>query len=204
MSRSLVSPVLLVGALTLGACARQSPGAQAPTAIAPASARVATSDAPIAHSHVEAAQRAWCDALLSISKAATTGHARDRAAEVLSTAYNYDRGAVLFKPTLTHGTQTFRFDERGALAYFVGGDPAYPDDKGFALKPWATCQPTVASVVQHGEMAVAMGNVVLTDTSGKETKVDKTFGYVRGADGALRIVVHHSSLPYTHMIGMIR
>jgi hypothetical protein len=27
--------------------------------------------------------------------------------------------------------------------------------------------------------------------------VDKTWGYVRGPDGKLRIVLHHSSLPYS-------
>ena len=29
------------------------------------------------------------------------------------------------------------------------------------------------------------------------TKVDKTWGYVRGPEGNLRIVLHHSSLPYS-------
>ncbi|MEM7270835.1 MAG: phosphoribosyl-AMP cyclohydrolase, partial [Pseudomonadota bacterium] len=28
------------------------------------------------------------------------------------------------------------------------------------------------------------------------TKVDKTFGYKKDADGAVRIILHHSSLPY--------
>ena len=36
--------------------------------------------------------------------------------------------------------------------------------------------------------AIAKGNL---------TKVDKTWGYVRGGDGKLRIVLHHSSLPYS-------
>jgi hypothetical protein len=34
------------------------------------------------------------------------------------------------------------------------------------------------------------------DAKGNMTTVDKTWGYVRGADGKLRIVLHHSSLPY--------
>jgi len=49
-------------------------------------------------------------------------------------AYAYRMGAVLFKPTLPVNPQTFRATRAGALAYFVGGDPSFPKDKGFALK----------------------------------------------------------------------
>lgn len=134
---------------------------------------------------------------MSISEtAASGGDATAAAAQVLSDAYNYDRGSVLFKPTLTHGAQTFRFDKRGALAYFVGGDPSYPDDQGFARKGWVACEPKIARVVEDGELAIAMGNIHLTDRDGHQVTVDKTFGYLRGDDGRLRIVVHHSSLPY--------
>jgi hypothetical protein len=46
-------------------------------------------------------------------------------------------------------------------------------------------------------MAVAMGNYWFTPADGgPETKVEYTFGYVRGEDGALKIVVHHSSVPF--------
>ena len=40
--------------------------------------------------------------------------------------YGYQFGPVLFKPTLTAAPQTFRTTRDGALAYFVGGDPNYP------------------------------------------------------------------------------
>ena len=134
---------------------------------------------------------------MGIGKAgATGGDARGMASQVLSSAYNYDQGTVLFKPTLTHGAQTFRLDKAGAMAYFVGGDPAYANDNGFALKQWVNCEPKIVGVVTRGDMAVAMGNVHLTDVKGNQVKVDKTFGYVRGEDQNLKIVLHHSSLPY--------
>ena len=41
-----------------------------------------------------------------------------------------------------------------------------------------------------------MGWVTFTDKDGNVTKVDKSWGY-RKVDGALRIVLHHSSHPYT-------
>ena len=151
---------------------------------------------------VNKAQSAWCDALVKIGNLKeTNGDYRGFAKQVLSEAYNYDQGKVFFKPTLTHGNQTFRNDKDGALAYFVGGDSAYPDDKGFALKPWVKCRYDNAGdkddgIQIHGPIAITMGNVWVTDKDGNEVKVDKTWVYKKGEDGKLRIVVHHSSLPY--------
>jgi len=177
--------------LTMTACSASTP--------TPAAAPLSPSPvASIERAQVEQAQRAWCDALVAIGKeGASGGDAKAMASKVLSTAYAYDEGPVLFKPTLTHGPQTFRLTKDGALAYFVGGDPAYPDDSGFALKQWVRCEPEVKGVVAAGDMALAMGNVELTDVNGKQVKVDKSFGYRRDKAGALRIVLHHSSLPYT-------
>jgi hypothetical protein len=148
---------------------------------------------------VKDAQRSWCDALLSITAASREGRdAKALATQVLETAYDYGRGPVLFKPTLTHGEQTFRMTERGALAYFVGGDATYPNDTGFARKDWVACEPTIVETVTLSpDAALAMGNVTLTDGSGTRVTVDKTFGYRRDEGGKLRIVLHHSSLPYT-------
>jgi hypothetical protein len=42
-----------------------------------------------------------------------------------------------------------------------------------------------------------MGNVHITDASGAVTTVDKTFGYQLDEAGDLRIVLHHSSLPFS-------
>jgi len=41
-----------------------------------------------------------------------------------------------------------------------------------------------------------MGNVHFWDKDGKETVVDKTWGYKMDDKGGMRIVLHHSSLPY--------
>jgi hypothetical protein len=153
----------------------------------------------INQAQVMQAQQAWCDALLSISRAYRSGgfsQARATAEKVLDQAYGYSYGPVAFKPTLTTGTQTFRPTKQGALAYFVGGDPAYPNDKGFALKPWDKCALRTQVIQLHGIVAITMGNVDLTDSSGKVTTVDKTWAFLREPDGETRIVLHHSSLPY--------
>lgn len=148
----------------------------------------------------EAAQKAWRGALVAIATEADTkgkAAAKELAGKALDSAYGYDMGPVLFKPTLTVAPQTFRTTREGALAYFVGGDSAYPGDTGFALKGWRKCEPVNAGIVITGNSAISMGNVSMWDTKGAMTKVDKTWGYVRGPEGNLRIVLHHSSLPYS-------
>jgi hypothetical protein len=39
--------------------------------------------------------------------------------------------------------------------------------------------------------------VILTNDKDEQTKVDKTWGFNKDDEGKLRIVLHHSSLPYT-------
>jgi hypothetical protein len=116
---------------------------------------------------------------------------------VIDSAYGYQMGAVLFKPTLTVAPQTFRTTRAGALAYFVGGDSNFPKDTGFALKGWTRCEAKNAAVFIAGDSASSMGNVMITDKKGQVTTVDKTWSYVKDDAGKLRIVVHHSSLPYS-------
>ncbi|MBU6230355.1 MAG: hypothetical protein KGQ93_11755 [Cyanobacteria bacterium REEB459] len=154
----------------------------------------------ITKEEVLAAQRAWGDALVAISTTYETKGieaARALAEEVIDKAYGYQFGAVLFKPTLTLHPQTFRTTRAGALAYFVGGDPAFPVDKGFALKGWRKVEIKNTGIFIAGDTATTMGNVILTDKDGKVVTVDKTWQFLKDDNGNLRIILHHSSLPYT-------
>lgn len=154
----------------------------------------------ITEAEVKAAQDAWGNALIQISTDYDTSgleKAKSTAKAVLDGAYGYSMGPVLFKPTLSGGEQTFRTDYQGALSYFVGGDKKYPQDKGFALKGWKKYTYKNAAVYINGDMALTMGNVTLTDKNGKATTVDKTWGFKKGDDGKIRIVLHHSSIPYS-------
>ena len=157
----------------------------------------------ITYDEVNAAQQAWCDALVKIGTLKEEGgDYKTFAEEVLSNAYNYDYGKVFFKPTLAYGEQTFRNDKKGALAYFVGGDINYPEDKGFALKPWIKARYDNAGennegIQIYGSIAITMGNVWVTDKEGNEVMVDKTWVFKKGKDGKLRIIVHKSSLRFS-------
>jgi hypothetical protein len=155
----------------------------------------------ITEAEVIAAQSGWCAALLSIRAThVKEGHkgSTPLAQAILDAAYGYSLGVpVLFKPTLAYGDTTFRLTSDSALCYFVGGCPdTYPNDTGFALKPWAECESMPAGFLLLGDVALSMGNVKFTDKSGAVTVVDKTWGYKKDDAGALRIILHHSSLPH--------
>ena len=156
-------------------------------------------------SDVKAAQDTWCEALITISKTHDEGglaKSKPLAGEVIDAAYGYQFGPVAFKPTWAKGDVTFRDTRSGAVSYFVGDDPAF-GDPGFAIgtpganrSPWVKCEPEIFVIQSFGNTANAMGWVHLEAADGTTSKVDKTFGYVRDDDGALRIVVHHSSTPF--------
>ena len=198
MKKFALKMIGLSAALPLVALASPAVAGTEPT-VATASATTMSTVKPITKAEVEAAQIAWGNALVAISTEYDTKgfDAAKRLAEtVLDTAYGYNLGPVLFKPTLTMAPQTFRTQRDGALAYFVGGDKNFPNDSGFALKGWRSFKIDNAGILLEGNSATSMGNVTLTDAKGNVTVVDKTWGYVRDAEGKLRIVLHHSSLPH--------
>lgn len=168
--------------------------------VAPASLKTAVVNRAITENEVLAAQRAWGEALVAISTTYETQGikaAKALAEKVIDEAYGYQLGPVLFKPTLTVAPQTFRTTRAGALAYFVGDDPAFPMDQGFALKGWRKVEIKNAAILISGSTATTMGNVMITDNNGKITTVDKTWQFYKDDSGKLRIILHHSSLPYT-------
>jgi hypothetical protein len=153
----------------------------------------------LAQEEVLQAQQGWCSALVDISSTHKKDGqlaAKGLAERVIDAAYGYQMGVVLFKPTLTVAPQTFRTTREGALSYFVGGDPAFPQDSGFALQGWSKCEVDNAAVFIAGDSATTMGKVHFTGKDGKVTSVDKTWMFVKDDAGQLRIVAHHSSLEY--------
>ena len=169
--------------------------------VRPATAKDKDADAKITEQEVNAAQQAWCDALVKIGKVhADGGDYKAVANQAITDLYDYDKGKVFFKPTLSHGKNTFRPTKAGALSYFIGGNPEFPEDKGFALKPWVKVRydnnAAENGVQIHGDVAVTMGNVYLTNAKGEEVMVDKTFVFRKCADGKLRLIAHKSALPF--------
>ena len=166
---------------------------------------VAAADEPkqatITEDDVNAAQQAWCDGLVTIGKVHKEGgDYKTVASRLIDDLYDYKEGRVFFKPTLAFGKQTFRSTKAGALAYFIGGNKEFPDDTGFALKHWVKVRyennAAENGIQIHGDIAITMGNVYLTNSKGEEVMVDKTFVFRKCKDGKLRLCAHKSALPF--------
>lgn len=153
----------------------------------------------ITEQEVVEAQKAWGDGIVKIGKVYSDGGDYTKAAaDHISEFYAYDQSLVLFKPTLA-SVEQFRPSFDGALSYFVGGNPSYPEDKGFAITPWSKVRWQNAGITNNiCNMAVAMGNYYFTPANGgDETKVEYTIGYIRDAEGNLKMAVHKSTIPYS-------
>ena len=122
------------------------------------------------------------------------------ASQFIDDLYDYKEGKVFFKPTMAFGKNTFRPTNEGALSYFIGGNKDFPDDKGFALKQWVKVRydnnAAENGIQIHGDIAITMGNVYLTNAKSEEVIVDKTFVFRRCKDGKLRLCAHKSALPF--------
>lgn len=152
----------------------------------------------ITEQEVIEAQLAWGEGIVNIGNVYSEGgDYRKAAADHINKFYAYDLSLVLFKPTLAAVDQ-FRPSFDGALSYFVGGNASYPEDKGFAIQPWTNVRWKNAGITNNiCHMAVAMGNYYFTPAKGgAETKVEYTIGYIRDAQGDLRMTVHKSTIPF--------
>jgi len=146
---------------------------------------------------VESTLQLWCDNVVLVGKTyAEKGDVKKLATQILSDNYDYDKGKVLFKPTLAFASQTFRSTKEGALAYFIGGDKSYPDDKGFKLKPWVKVWYNKLDYILHGDIAILQCNVHLIGADDSHIFVNKSFVFKICNDGKVRIILHQSSLPY--------
>ena len=144
---------------------------------------------------IKAAQKMWGDAVVQIG--ASGADAPKVAKQAAKAAYAFELGPIQFKPTLA-AQQPFRPDLEGTLSYFVSGNPDYPEDSGFAIKPWTNVRFENHNVKIFGNKAIAMGHYFFTaKATGEETKVEYTKGYVKTDDGRVLIFLQDSSLPYS-------
>ena len=153
----------------------------------------------ISEKELTEARFAWGEGIISISKSYNEkgiDEATTVANKVLDNLYGFEFGPVLFKPTLSGGTQTFRTNKEGALSYFLGNNSKYPEDTGFGIKSWCKFDSQTSGIFLEKNVAIWMGWVTLTNNLGELIKVDKSWGYKKSSNGTLKIVSHHSSIPY--------
>ena len=72
----------------------------------------------------------------------------------------------------------------------------YPSDNGFGIKSWYEVSSETCAAFFDQDVAMWMGSVTLISKDGHSITVDKSWGYKKVKNGALKIILHHSSLPY--------
>ena len=74
--------------------------------------------------------------------------------------HSYRRGGFMFKPTKAR-VKPFRTTLDGAVSYFIGGDPNFSEDHGFALNPWTAVRFEPAGTTQLSpSLAITMGHYI--------------------------------------------
>eukprot|EP00928_Gymnodinium_smaydae_P068803 TRINITY_DN5206_c0_g1_i6.p1 TRINITY_DN5206_c0_g1~~TRINITY_DN5206_c0_g1_i6.p1 ORF type:complete len:246 (-),score=39.57 TRINITY_DN5206_c0_g1_i6:230-967(-) len=153
------------------------------------------------------AQDAWKAAIVRISKEYLANPQGEKfknvAKEAASELYGYGEEDVLFKPTKAKA-HPFRETGESALSYFIGYDAVKPngftEDQGFAInggKGWKAVSFDNSKISLFGNVALAQGIYHFTDFSGETAQVEYSFGYKKMSDGSVKIVLHHSSIPYS-------
>ncbi len=140
-------------------------------------------------------QNKWANGIIGISKTFTNhGDYVNEARKFISNLYAYDSEKVLFKPTLAADTQ-FRLDKVSALSYFVGGNPDFIEDSGFAIKGWDSIKWENAGVIIINDCALCMGNYYFGMNNERDLKVEYSI-VVKLIEGVLKIILHDSHFPY--------
>ena len=144
---------------------------------------------------IEQFQKRWGDGIIRISKMFL--NKQDYISETkqfISHLYAYDSETVLFKPTLASENQ-FRLDEESALSYFIGNNPKFKEDNGFAIKGWTNVKWSNAGIQFYENLAIFMGNYYFTNEDG-DLKVEFSIVCKKDIDNNLKIILHDSHLPF--------
>ena len=139
----------------------------------------------------------WANIVLQIGNAYREKKNLDKlVSELLHDVYAFNKGDVLFKPTLAKHEQ-FRSKKEEFVSYFLGQNNVCKEDTGFAIKNWKSIKFENYKVVENNDNLLAMGNYFFENDKNEFLKVEYTFGFIRINNNELRINLHHSSLPYS-------
>ena len=107
-------------------------------------------------------QKKWGEGIIDIGKIyQSNGDFRSAAINFIADLYAYDSEQVLFKPTLA-SENPFRLTSTSALSYFIGGNPNFTEDKGFAIKGWTNIRWKNSGISIIDRTAICMGNYYFT------------------------------------------
>lgn len=137
----------------------------------------------------------WGQSIVEIGKQNNQPEIQKEATQTFITRfYGYDDFPVLFKPTKATKNQ-FRNNPEGALSYFIGENSNFPEDFGFALKPWEKVRFEFADINIIDKIGIAMGNYYFSNSNNEKIKAEFSFVVKKNSQQKLKIILHHSSSP---------
>ena len=144
-------------------------------------------------------QKQWSNSIIEIGKAyKEKKNYLELTNKFLDKLYFFDKGKVLFKPTKAF-QKPFRKSKSEFISYFIGHNKVSDEDNGFALEPWKNINFKNFDTLYLEKYFISMGNYFFTNYKNTTIKVEYTFGYKLNQDNNLKIIFHHSSVPYkTH------
>ncbi len=142
-------------------------------------------------------QNEWANSIIKIGKAYL--EKKDYISltnEVLDNLYFFDKGKILFKPTKAYKKQFRRYKE-DFISYFIGHNKVSDEDKGFALEPWKRIYFENFDIITIDKITISMGNYFFINYKDEKIKVEYSFGYSFDKNNKLKIIFHHSSIPFS-------
>tara|TARA_B100000700_G_C14598514_1_gene647975 strand:+ start:203 stop:661 length:459 start_codon:yes stop_codon:yes gene_type:complete len=140
-------------------------------------------------------QKNWGNGIVSLSQTfKDNGDYLNEAIDFIERLYAYEHEEVLFKPTLASKKQ-FRLDKISALSYFVGGNPNFSEDSGFAIKGWENVRWENSGIKIENDCAICMGNYFFSISGQEDLKVEYSLVLKKFSDN-LKLILHDSHLPY--------
>ena len=139
-------------------------------------------------------QKEWASGIVKMGELSNDRDSLESfTSDFLDKIYDFDN-QVLFKPTKAANEQ-FRNSKGSAYSYFIAGDDREcQEDNGFALSNWTEILFDNSNIIINEDIAIAMGNYTFKNESSK-IKVEYSFVY-KNYGNKIKIILHHSSLPY--------
>jgi len=139
-------------------------------------------------------QKEWASGIVKMGKLSNDRDSLESfTSDFLDKIYDFDN-QVLFKPTKAANEQ-FRNSKGSAYSYFIAGDNREcQEDNGFALSNWTEILFDNSNIIINEDIAIAMGNYTFKNEASK-IKVEYSFVY-KNYGNEIKIILHHSSLPY--------
>jgi hypothetical protein len=142
------------------------------------------------------AQELWSNGMVEIANTyQAKGDYKSAAEKHVDRCYGYDMGEVLFRPTIVWD-KIYRPTKEGAISYFIGGNPDYPNDRK-TINPLMNVRFENEGIKIEGIVAIAMGRYYFTREANQVVSPSEyAIVYKKNKNGQLKIIMHNSHQPY--------